>query len=85
MPPSYPMTSVAVLFHREPVGWKIHRMSQRDVLEFILIVGGARSGKTAAVAIPTLMSWKERVFAIDIEGELYEKTKKARGEAQDWY
>ena len=33
MPPSYPMTSVAVLFHREPVGWKIHRMSQRDVLE----------------------------------------------------
>ena len=33
MPPSYPMTSGAVLFHREPVGWKIHRMSQRDVLE----------------------------------------------------
>lgn len=29
----YPMTSGAVLFHREPVGWKIHRMSQRDVLE----------------------------------------------------
>ena len=44
----------------------------------ILIVGGAGSGKTAAVAIPTLMSWKERVFAIDIKGELYEKTKKAR-------
>ena len=33
MPPSYPMTSGAVLVHREPVGWKIHRMSQRDVLE----------------------------------------------------
>lgn len=47
----------------------------------ILIVGGAGSGKTAAIAIPTLMSWKERVFAIDIKGELYEKTKKARGEA----
>lgn len=47
----------------------------------ILIVGGAGSGKTAAVAIPTLMSWKERVFAIDIKGELYEKTKKARGES----
>ena len=28
------------------------------------------------------MSWKERVFAIDIKGELYAKTKKARGEAQ---
>ena len=39
-----------------------------------MIVGGAGSGKTAAVAIPTLMSWKERVFAIDIKGELYAKT-----------
>ena len=48
----------------------------------ILIVGGVGSGKTAAFAIPTLMSWKQRVFAIDIKGELYEKTKKARGEAQ---
>ena len=41
---------------------------------------GTGSGKTAAVAIPTLMSWKEHVFAIDIKGELYAKTKKARGE-----
>ena len=48
----------------------------------ILIIGGAGSGKTAAVAIPTLLSWKERVFAIDIKGELYEKTKKARGEGR---
>lgn len=46
----------------------------------VLIVGGAGSGKTAAVAIPTLMSWKERVFAIDIKGELYAKTK---GEKRD--
>lgn len=45
----------------------------------ILVVGGAGSGKTAGIAIPTLMSWKERVFAIDIKGELYEKTGKARG------
>jgi len=48
----------------------------------VLIIGGAGSGKTSAIAIPTLMSWKERVFAIDIKGELYEKTKKARYEAQ---
>lgn len=48
----------------------------------ILVVGGAGSGKTAGVAIPTLMSWKDRVFAIDIKGELYDKTKKARSEAQ---
>lgn len=45
----------------------------------ILVVGGAGSGKTASIAIPTLMSWKERVFAIDIKGELYQKTGKARG------
>lgn len=48
----------------------------------ILIIGGVGSGKGAAIAIPTLMSWKERVFAIDIKGELYEKTKKARSEKQ---
>lgn len=48
----------------------------------ILVIGGPGSGKTTAHAITTLMSWKERVFAIDIKGELYEKTKKARGEAQ---
>lgn len=45
----------------------------------ILVVGGAGSGKTASIAIPTLMSWKERVFVIDIKGELYQKTGKARG------
>ena len=49
----------------------------------ILIIGGAGSGKTAAVAIPTLLSWKGRAFAIDIKGELYEKTKKARGGRTD--
>lgn len=48
----------------------------------ILAVGGAGSGKTAAIAIPTLMTWKGRVFAIDIKGELYEKTRKARSGAQ---
>lgn len=45
-----------------------------------LVIGGAGSGKSSGVAIPTLMSWKDRAFVIDIKGELYEKTKKARGE-----
>lgn len=45
-----------------------------------LIIGGAGSGKSSGVAIPTLMSWKNRAFVIDIKGELYEKTKRARGE-----
>lgn len=41
----------------------------------ILTIGGAGSGKSSCVAIPSLMSWESRVFAVDIKGELYEKTK----------
>ena len=41
----------------------------------IMIVGGVGSGKSTCLAIPTLLSWGERVFAIDIKGELYEKTR----------
>lgn len=44
----------------------------------ILVIGGAGSGKTSGVAIPTLMSWKNPIFAIDIKGELYQKTKDKR-------
>jgi len=44
----------------------------------ILIIGGAGSGKSSCIAIPSLMSWKERIFAIDIKGELSEKTKQSR-------
>jgi type IV secretion system protein VirD4 len=36
----------------------------------ILVVGGAGSGKTSCVVIPTLRAWKSSVFAIDIKGEL---------------
>ena len=39
----------------------------------ILVIGGAGSGKSSCLAIPSLDSWKERVFAIDIKGELLEK------------
>jgi len=39
----------------------------------ILAIGGAGSGKSSCLAIPSLDSWKERVFAIDIKGELLEK------------
>lgn len=44
----------------------------------MLIIGGAGSGKSSCIAIPTLMKWKNRVFAIDVKGELYEKSKKDR-------
>jgi len=41
----------------------------------IMIVGGVGSGKTSCIAIPTLFSWNESVFAVDIKSELYAKTK----------
>lgn len=42
----------------------------------ILIIGGAGSGKSTCIAIPTLSTWKNRVFAIDIKGELSKKSKR---------
>lgn len=42
----------------------------------ILIVGGAGSGKSSCIAIPTLKTWQGRVFAIDIKGELSDKSKR---------
>jgi type IV secretion system protein VirD4 len=45
----------------------------------ILVVGGVGSGKSSCIAIPTLQCWNERIFALDIKGELYEKTKHVRG------
>lgn len=43
-----------------------------------LVIGGVGSGKSSCIAIPSLLSWKERVFAIDIKGELSAKTKHHR-------
>ena len=36
----------------------------------ILVCGGAGSGKSSSLAIPSLLAWNSRVFAIDIKGEL---------------
>lgn len=44
----------------------------------IMVVGGSGSGKSSCIAIPTLLSWNERVFAIDVKGELYTATKHKR-------
>lgn len=44
----------------------------------ILVIGGAGSGKSSCIAIPSLRSWNQRVFAIDIKGELYDKTENFR-------
>ena len=37
----------------------------------IMVVGGAGSGKSSCIAIPSLLSWEAPVFAIDIKGELF--------------
>lgn len=44
----------------------------------ILVIGGAGSGKSSCIAIPSLMSWESRVFAVDIKGELHTKTSNRR-------
>lgn len=44
----------------------------------VLVVGGVGSGKSSCIAIPTLRGWNDVVFAIDIKGELHEKTKRYR-------
>lgn len=49
-----------------------------DMDGHILVIGGAGSGKTSCVAIPSLMAWEHRVFAIDIKGELEVKTGRRR-------
>lgn len=36
----------------------------------ILAIGGTRSGKTAALLIPTLRSWAGRCFVLDISGDI---------------
>ncbi|MCL2797958.1 MAG: type IV secretory system conjugative DNA transfer family protein [Firmicutes bacterium] len=40
----------------------------------VLVIGGPGTGKSSCIAIPTLRSWKGNVFAIDVKGELYDKT-----------
>ncbi|NCD01241.1 hypothetical protein EOL94_04070 [bacterium] len=56
---------------------KNYFISKKETLDgHILVVGGAGSGKSSCIAIPTVMSWNRSVFAIDIKGELSQKTEK---------
>lgn len=48
---------------------------KEDMDGHILIVGGAGSGKSSCIAIPSLLMWRERIFCIDIKGELFKNTK----------
>jgi len=57
---------------------KSYIVKPEEVDGHALVVGGVGSGKSSCIAIPTLWAWKNSVFAIDIKGELYEKTKNIR-------
>jgi len=48
----------------------------------ILIVGGAGSGKSTCIAIPSLLAWGSAVFCIDIKGELYQHSRHKRPNAK---
>lgn len=45
----------------------------------VLIVGGPGTGKSSAIAIPTLRSWRGRVFCVDIKPELAQKSGRESG------
>lgn len=64
-----------VIFGKEGINF-INKPEDKD--GHILVIGGVGSGKSSCIAIPSLMSWKERVFVIDIKGELLEKTRAKR-------
>lgn len=44
----------------------------------VLIVGGTGTGKSRGIAIPTLLRWQGSILAIDVKGELSEKTAEYR-------
>ena len=46
----------------------------------ILICGGPGSGKSSSIAIPSLLGWSSRIFAIDIKGELSAATASKPGQ-----
>lgn len=67
-----------------PLGFHFGRKDGNYVMKpettdgHILVISGAGSGKSSCIAIPSLLSWQERVFAIDIKGELSKKTESKR-------
>ena len=58
-------------------GNSVYAVKPEDTDGHILVIGGAGSGKSSRIAVPSLLTWKERVFAIDIKGELSQKTASA--------
>lgn len=50
------------------------RLLRLDGQQHVLLCAPTRSGKTVGVAIPNLLSYQGSVVALDIKGELHEKT-----------
>ena len=57
---------------------KIYITKPEELDGHVLVVGGVGTGKSSCIAIPTLRSFGESVFAIDIKGELLRQTKDHR-------
>ena len=78
-PPMQSFKSNGVVFGKEGENY-ITKPEETD--GNVLIVGGVGSGKSSCIAIPTLRVWNNSVFAIDIKGELYAKTKNYRAKVK---
>jgi type IV secretion system protein VirD4 len=77
-PQQYPIQSLTphgVMFGKQG---SCYIIKPEELDGHVLVVGGVGSGKSSCIAIPTLRVWQESVFAIDIKGELYEKSKQSR-------
>jgi type IV secretion system protein VirD4 len=67
-----------------PRGVVFGRLGERYIIKaeetdgHALVIGGVGSGKSSCIAIPTVRAWNERVFAIDIKGELFRHTRAYR-------
>lgn len=60
-----------VFFGTKRINNKIKYVGKpKDSDGHVLVIGGAGSGKSSCVAIPTLETWEGTIFAIDIKGEL---------------
>lgn len=74
-PPSYMchknMGNSGFFFGKQKIGNEtVYLAKPEDKDGHILLIGGAGSGKSSCVVIPTLETWGGTFFAIDIKGEL---------------
>ena len=57
---------------RDPKGER--RLVRHLGAEHVLVVAPCRSGKTAGISVPTLLSWEDSVLVVDVKGESYGAT-----------